>query len=200
MDVKDIHIIKENFFEGLIALGISAEVLQDIKNKILLIPVKSNTVLVEAGSVCTHVYFVMQGGFVCRYIHPVTADAKTINFYFNDVHPFMSCVDSFFTQSPGECELRSVADSVVLAMSKTDIDEMIKHDAVLHEFYMSLVITALTEESDLKLKIIAYSSDELYAYIMQQFPTIIQKVPSKYIAEFMGISAEWLSKLKSRKR
>ncbi|MEL6670459.1 MAG: hypothetical protein AAFP08_15920, partial [Bacteroidota bacterium] len=66
-------------------------------------------------------------------------------------------------------------------------------------FYHDVVITAMVEENEVKTKLIAYSSREKYDFILQEMPTVIQKVPSKYIAEFCGISAEWLSKLRKQK-
>jgi hypothetical protein len=61
-----------------------------------------------------------------------------------------------------------------------------------------LVTQALQEENDFKLKIISYSSERLYNYLITHCTKVIQQVPSKFIAEFMGISSEWLSKLKHR--
>ncbi len=177
---------------------LSPESLEFIRSHSELIPVKGNAVLVRPGKVCDRAFLVLQGGFVCRYIQPEQDVAKTINFYLEDLHPFMACVDSYFTQTPTECELRAIAPSIVLAMRKKDIDALLDKDAGLQRFYQELVITALTEENDLKLKIIAYRSEELYRYIVRQFPAVIRRVPSKYIAELMGISAEWLSKLKKQ--
>ena len=68
----------------------------------------------------------------------------------------------------------------------------------LLRIYHAQVTTALQEINDFEMKIIAYSSERLYNYLMATHPIIIQQVPAKYIAEFMGISSEWLSKLKHR--
>jgi len=181
-------------------LCISEETRQDIADKIEVKRVKSNTVLLMPGKVCTHVYFVVSGGFVCRYFNENLDVPKTINFYLDDLHPFMASVDSYFTQQPSNCELRAVRPSTVLCMSKKNLDALIKSNPILQEFYNSLVIQALVEENELKLKIIAHNAEQLYQYVLDELPAVIQKVPSKYIAEFMGISAEWLSKVKKRKK
>ena len=46
--------------------------------------------------VCTKIYLVVKGGFVCRYRDEKLEIEKTINFFFPDFHPFMTCIDSFF--------------------------------------------------------------------------------------------------------
>jgi hypothetical protein len=141
---------------------------------------------------------VLKGGFVCRFIDEELEIEKTINLYLEDFHPFMSCVDSFFLETKTQCELRAIAHSEVIEFNKKDIDTIISQDIDLFKFYHSLVTQALQEENDFKLKIISYSSERLYSYLISHCPKIIQQVPSKYIAEFMGISSEWLSKLKHR--
>ena len=161
--------------------------------------IKNNSVLLPAGKICDSAYFVVEGGFVCRYMDEEREIGKTINFYLQDIHPFMACIDSFFTQTPTQCELRAISDSVVVQIRKKDLDTLLAKEAVLQQFYQEMVVTALREENDLKLKIIAYSSEQLYKYIMDTFPSVIQQVPSKFIAELMGISPEWLSKLKRPK-
>ena len=181
-------------------LRISEETRQQIAGKIEVRRVKSNSILLMPGNTCTHVYFVVSGGFVCRYFNENLEIPKTINFYLDDLHPFMACVDSYFSQQPSACELRAVRDSVVLSMSKKNLDAMMQSNPVLQGFYDSLVIQALVEENELKLKIISHNAEQLYQYLLDELPAVIQKVPSKYIAEFMGISAEWLSKVKRRKK
>jgi CRP-like cAMP-binding protein len=175
---------------------VTSDSLERIVEKTSVLHIKSNQVLLSAGKICSNAYFVVNGGFVCRYIHPETGAAKTINFYLNDLHPFMACIDSYFIQKATSCELRAITASTVICMPKREIDQLIAEDASLKDFYYNVIITALTEENDLKLKIISYSSEALYHYIIQNFPSVIQRVPSKYIAELMGISPEWLSKLK----
>lgn len=196
MTQNDIHAYIDQFFEGLKSWRIDAAILAHIKGQIKILHVPSNRVLITEGNVCTQVYYVIEGCFVCRYINEQEGTAKTINFYANDLHPFMACIDSYFSQTPTHCELRAVSDAIVVALPKQALDQLLETDEALRRFYYSVVIQALTEENDLKLKLIAYPSGELYRYIVQELPMVIQKVPAKYIAEFMGISAEWLSKLK----
>ena len=181
-------------------LRISENTRQGIADKIEVNQVKSNTALLMPGATCSQIYFVVSGGFVCRYFNENLETPKTINFYLDDLHPFMASVDSYFTQQPSNCELRAIRDSVVLSMSKNNLDALLKSNPVLQDFYNSLVIQALVEENELKLKIISHNAEQLYQYLLDELPAVIRKVPSKYIAEFMGISAEWLSKLKKRRK
>jgi len=161
-----------------------------------LTTVKSKDTLIMPGEVCRHVYLVLQGGFVCRYIHEKTGAANTINFYLEDLHPIMTTLDSFFTQTPTNCELKAIMPSVVDVLPLNAITTLMERDEHFFKFYNDVLKTAMVEENDLKTKLISYSSKEKYAYLLEEMPSVIQHVPSKYIAEFCGISPGWLSKLK----
>lgn len=187
-----------NLIQELLKADIAPESIEQILQQGKRISVKSQAKLIEPGQVCDKAYFILKGGFVCRYIDDELEIEKTINFYLHDFHPFMGCVDSFFSGAKTQCELRAITQSEVFEFTKKDIDIFTNKDIRLLNFYHTLVTTALQEENDFKLKIIAYSSEQLYHYLITHCPVIIQKVPSKYVAEFMGITSEWLSKLKHR--
>ncbi len=186
------------FLQILQSSNISPDKIENLISKAKLLHVKSQSLLVKPNTICDKAYFVLKGGFVCRHIDKELEIEKTINFYLVDFHPFMGCVDSYFSGTKTQCELRAIANSEVMEFNKKDIDALISQDISLFTFYHSLIIQFLQEENDIKLKIISYSSERLYSHIMTHWPEIIQQVPSKFIAEFMGISSEWLSKLKHR--
>ncbi len=184
------------------------EVLQDFnfteaqinqaKSGIQLRSVKSNVTLIDPYTTCTKLFFILEGGFVCRKLNPNSGDFKTINFFLDDLHPFMTCVDSYFTGQETVCELRSVKECTFIEVSKDHIDELVASDRRFLEFYTFLVTRAFIETVEMKQKLISLKPIELYQDMITHFPQIIKSVPAVYIAEFIGISAEWLSKLKNK--
>lgn len=180
--------------------NVSSQSLEAIFQHASFLEVKNQAQLIRPGQVCNQIYFIISGSFVCRYIDEDLEIEKAINFFMDDFHPFMSCVDSFFSGEKTRCELRAIEHSTVIVLNKHNLESLIDTDTNLFRFYHSIVTTALQEENDFKLKIISYTSEQLYQYLISTFPMIIQRVPSRFIAEFMGISPEWLSKLKHKFR
>ncbi len=191
---------KDELLQALLLLGVSDTIVSLLSDKTEQVSLKANQLLIQRGKINTHLYYVLDGGFVCRYVSEDAEVERTINFYLNELHPIMACIDSYFAQTSTQCELRAIGNATVLAIPKKDIDLLIAQDTQLRFIFDTLLIQALTEENDLKLKIIACKPDALYQYLFHTFPVIIQKVPSKYIAELMGISAEWLSKIKAKQK
>ena len=187
-----------NFINELVDAGLPGHLIATIAGMGQLINIKSQTTLIDAGKECRMIYFILRGAFVCRYLNEETGDKRAIGFYMDDFQPFMTCVDSYFTNTRTACDLLAISNAEVIAFRKNDLVELADAHKVLSAFYYSRIINALVREHDFKIKLIQYSSDSLYRYIIYNYPQIVQKIPSKYIAEFMGISPEWLSKLKHK--
>jgi hypothetical protein len=169
-------------------------------NKLLelskVVAVKNRTKLVEVGEISQYVYFIVEGGFVARSFYFDNQKKSTTNFFLNDYFPFMGCLDSFFTGTKTKTELIAIKNSTLLAFHKSELDKILaeNHDILL--FYLQMTTEVLRNESELKVVLISSSKKDIYEYLIEKCNPVIKHVPAKYIAEFMGITAEWFSKMK----
>lgn len=178
--------------------NVGNETLSVLKKYLKIRVIKNKTSIIQPNEICDSVHFIVSGGFVCRYYDAQITEGKTIYFYLDQLHPFMACVDSFFTGVPTSCELQAIRESKIVSLRMDQLQPLLKSDINLFKFFHSIVLRALLEEHEFRLKLIAYSSARLYEHLLTHFPLIVREVPSRYIAEFMGITPEWLAKLKSR--
>ena len=51
-------------------------------------------------------------------------------------------------------------------------------------------------ELDFRTKLLTYSPKRMYELLISDYQQLIQNVSSRHIANFIGISPEWLSNLK----
>ena len=169
-------------------------------NKLLgiakLVSVKNKTKLVEVGEISQYCYFIVEGGFVARSFYFDNQKKSTTNFFLSDYFPFMGCLDSFFTGTKTKTELIAIKNSTLLALHKSDVDKILpeNHDILL--VYLQMITEVLRNESELKVVLINSSKKDIYEYLIEKCNPVIKDVPAKYIAEFMGITAEWYSKMK----
>jgi len=187
-----------NFISELKDAGLPEHLIDIVVDAGQLKSVKSQTTLIETGKQCEVIYFILKGSFVCRHLNKETGDKRVTGFHMCDFQPFMTCVDSYFTNTPTACDLLAISEAEVLTFRKNDMEKLAGAHQVLAAFYNAQIINALVSEHGFKTKLVQYSSESLYRYMIFNYPQIIQKIPSKYIAEFMGISPEWLSKLKHK--
>ena len=161
--------------------------------------INKKEILLKSKIICDKNYFLIEGAFVCKYIDEDNAIRKTINFFLEDFQNTFTCNDSFFTGKKTNYEIIALVDSRVIEIKKSDLDSLYLNDRLLFQFFYNLIYETLAVEINLKNKVISESSENLYKYLITNCPQVIKVVPSKYIAEFMGITPEWLSKLKKKK-
>lgn len=160
---------------------------------------KTHEILIRVGEQCNQIYYVIKGGFLRRFYNENSSVFRTISFHLSDHRPFMTLNESYFAQKPSFYEIKAFQQSEVLVFQRELIEKMYQTHALLQDFYQAKILEALIFENEFKSRLISYSSKEFYNYLCEEYPQIIQQVPSKYIADVMRISPEWLSKLKQKR-
>jgi signal-transduction protein with cAMP-binding, CBS, and nucleotidyltransferase domain len=164
-----------------------------------ILVVKKRTKLIQVGDVCDKGFFILDGGFISRIYNLKTKKSRTQNFFLDDYNPFMSCEDSYFTGEKTNTDLLAIKDSLIIEFTKNDLERLTEKNQDLANFFNNyILVNALKQESELRKILNAYSKEEIYSYLIEKANPVVKNVPSKYIAEFIGISAEWLSKTKKK--
>lgn len=161
--------------------------------------IRKNKVLVNPGDICDVGYLIVEGGLILTHVKPNSGDEKVVNFFLPSFQPYCTIWDSYFTGLPTQCKLFAIKDTVVGIVDKSEIESQISMDQEIRNFYLTNLNEILVFENNLRVKLITSTPEEFYHYLINEFPIVIKHIPSKYIAQFMGISREWLSKIKSLK-
>ena len=108
-------------------------------------------------------------------------------------------IESFFLQKPSYESIQALEETVLHYVSYKDLQYMYRQ---FPEF--NFIGRVLTEkyysQSEQRLYAIRMQrADERYGYLMQNLPELIQRVPSSYIASYLGITLETLSRIKSKR-
>lgn len=162
--------------------------------------IKKNEILIQPGDICRHGYMIISGGLIMTHVNEFNDSEKVVNFFLPTIQPFCTVWDSYFTETNTQCKLFAFQDSIVGFVNKNDMEEKISSDPEIRNFYLQKLNETLVFENNLRIKLLTYTFKQFYDYLIAEHPQIIRDVPTKYVAEFMGISREWLSKIKSKKK
>jgi len=156
---------------------------------------KRNEILLEAGSICRHMYFVNKG---CLRVYLSDTEGRESTRFLIPDGRFGTAFPSFILQEPSPASIQALEPSEVLYISYADFRELpdllpqwekIYLKNLEHDYIMSI----RRIES-----LITMDAKERYALLMKTEPGLIQRLPSKIIADYLGISQETLSRLKSK--
>ncbi len=159
------------------------------------IKLQSHKTLIDLNEIANKMFFVKKGGAVLYHIHPKTGEERAINFFIPDYHPVATIAESFAYGKPSKYRLATFTNSELIEISK-EAATSLRNSPELGEIFQNYGIMTLLEKNELRAMLISLSSEEMLHYLHANLPQIIQQVPSKYIANFLGITPQWLSKLK----
>lgn len=151
--------------------------------------------LLKQGQISSNIYFVKKGLVRCFYLK----EDKEVSSWFMSEGDVITSVESFFNQSVSYESIQTLEDSVLYSISYKDLQHAY---LTFPEFnFVGRVLTEkyyrLSEQRLYSLRM--QRALEKYHYLLQYFPQLIQRVPSKYLASYLGITEETLSRIRAQK-
>ncbi|AXG69855.1 hypothetical protein KORDIASMS9_02083 [Kordia sp. SMS9] len=149
------------------------------------ITVKKGEIIQHSGTLNSKIYHVKSG-----LLRGYTIDKKGKEHIFIFAPENWTIADSNPPEIPCELFIDALEDSTVIVMQKNVDDEkdnvkpIIKRLAVLQKRVIMLM---------------SYSAKERYQHFIETYPNILQRVPQKMIASYLGITPEALSTIKNQK-
>lgn len=156
--------------------------------------IKRKQFYLHRGEVCKHSAFVLDG---C--LRGYTIDAQGFEHILNFAPPdwWMADMYSLLSQQPGHLNIDALADTQVLLLSKADQEILYAQIPKFERFFRILTEKSLVNFQQRTLDILSLPAQQRYLTFCQRYPTLIQSIPQKYIASYIGVTPEFLSKLRN---
>ena len=155
---------------------------------------KKNFVLKE-GEVCNKIHFVTKGLLRCFYIR----NNIEINSLFMREGDVIISVESFFKQTESKEQIQAIEDCSLYYINYDELQFAFENfpdfnsiGRILTEKYY-----LLSEQRLYSLRM--QRANERYLFLLNHFPQILLRVPLKYIASYLGITEETLSRIRALK-
>ena len=155
--------------------------------------VTKGTSLIETGKLTDKVFFILSG--YLRYFKIIdSGEEQVIHLY--APQDFATSLNSFFLGKKAEEALQTITDCEFLYISKPDLEKLYSTNNKWQHFGRKLMESFLIEKEERIIDQLSLSAHDRYLKLMKNQPDIIQNVPVKYIASFIGIQPESLSRIR----
>ena len=156
---------------------------------------KKKSFLLREGEVCKFEGFVTKGVF--RVYHIDKRGAEQI-LYFAMENWWITDIDSFTTQTPSQLFIEALEDSEVLLISKKDKEFAYEHMPKIEKLFR--VMTQKTHVALQRRMIdnLSKTADQRYLDFIEKYPQLHQRLSNLQIAAYLGISHEFLSKIRNK--
>lgn len=161
-------------------------------NKGKLIQLRKGELLIKEGHIEQHLYFVKEGAI--RAFYQSEKEEYTIRFGYQG--NIINSLASYISQSPSELCLEALKKTEVLALKKSQIEELIysNHENTIAYLHLieHLVVQQIERETDLLIE----SPSARIERVLKRSPNLFQHIPLKHIASYLRMTPETLSRIR----
>ncbi|MFT3843458.1 MAG: Crp/Fnr family transcriptional regulator [Lacibacter sp.] len=154
--------------------------------------VKRKTILTAAGETERYLYFVLEGIQRAFYLGQESKEATIV---FTYPPSFSGVADSFLTQTSSLYFLETITASRFLRISYDQVQQLMKQHAGIQQMIFNATAAALKGALHRQIELLCYSNEEKFKTLLQRSSHILNLVPHKYIASYLGMDATNFSKL-----
>lgn len=157
--------------------------------------VKKNQYLVHEGAVQRCTNFVNKGSVRTYYIAP---DAQEHIVQFAIEGWWISDLQSFIMQLPATFNVQAIEDSEILEISFENMELLYEKIPKMERYFRIITQRAFVSFQQRVIQNISMTAEERYLAFQAKHPQMELRIPQKLIASYVGISAEFLSKIRKR--
>mgnify|MGYP000521768176 CR=1 FL=1 len=185
----------------LILKNISRHITLDEKEKTLFLSmlepksIKRKTLYLQMGNVCKYSAFVLEGalkGFT------VDQEGKEHILSFATPDWWISDMYSLLSQKPAILNIEAIADAEILMLSRENQQLLYEKVPKFERFFRILVENSLVANQQRLIDNMSSTAEERYLRFIKKYPGIPSCVPQHNIASYLGITPEFLSKIRAR--
>ncbi|MEX2234714.1 MAG: Crp/Fnr family transcriptional regulator [Cyclobacteriaceae bacterium] len=148
-----------------------------------------------AGEVCKHSAFVLEGAVKS---YTVDEEGKEHILSFATKDWWISDLYSLISRKPAILNIEAIADSEVLMLSREKQELLYEKVPKFERFFRILVENALVANQQRLIDNLSSTAEDRYLRFIKKYPTIPSCVPQHNIASYLGITPEFLSKIRAR--
>lgn len=158
--------------------------------------VKKKKDLLVPGEVCKYVYFVTKGGLRSYFV-----DSKGVEHIYQIRldNSWISDLESFFSQRPSKYYIEAMEDTQMLRISHEQLEQLYHEVPKLERYFRILFQKAYINALERLNATMWESAVERYNDMLKEHSDIFQRVPLTYIASYLGITPESLSRIRKKK-
>ena len=153
---------------------------------------KRKTIITNPDITEKHLYFVIDGVQRIYYLDDFGREATII---FSYTHSFAGVIDSFLLQSPSKYYFETLTKSTLLKADFKVFKALTERYRELDYLIQKLSIYALSGVLERMVELQCYSSEEKFKSLLKRSPHLLNQIPQKYLANYLGIDPTNFSKL-----
>lgn len=155
------------------------------------ISVKRKQLLTRIGEPEKWLYFVLDGVQRAFYEHK----GKEATLVFSYAPSFSGVLDSFFTQTPSRFYLETLTASTLMKIHYKDLNQLMETQPEIERWVRVALSDVLAGTLERQVELLSFSAEEKFRALLKRSPHVLNLIPQKYLASYIGIDETTFSKM-----
>lgn len=168
-----------------------------ITSKATMLELRKDDYFSEAGKIPRQIGFIIEG--VVRFCY-YNNKGEEITHHFIEENNFVSDQQKFEAQVAASEYIQAVTDCKLLVFSKKDWDGIGNTIVGWHTITGLIVKNCLLKTIERRSPLVSEDATTRYLSFIENFPTLINRIPLSYIASYLGITQQSLSRIRKNIR
>ncbi|MBK8152061.1 MAG: Crp/Fnr family transcriptional regulator [Saprospiraceae bacterium] len=156
--------------------------------------IKKKTTLLEIGKVSNEVFYLIKG---CIRLY-CEKDGEELSTYFFTENMFAGSYDSFLSRKPSKVAIETLEECEVLVLTHKGQEKLYEIFPKMNEFIRKAIEQRFILLHDLFISYLLNSPEERYLMLQKDRPELLQRIPQRQIASYIGVTPVSLSRIRNR--
>jgi CRP-like cAMP-binding protein len=148
--------------------------------------------LYQKGKTENNIYFIESG--TLKICYDLKEQEIIVGFGYKNT--FIFDLPSFFTGQPSNFHIQAIKSSQLYGINKTDFYKLLDTNLAIAKYWRTRTELILLDLVEREIDILTTSPEERYQRLQKRRPELFQHIPNKYIASYLRMTPETLSRLK----
>ena len=156
---------------------------------------QSKEVLLNFKQQDSNLYFVKSG---CVRLFVIDKNGEQINLGFGYENSLITCFQTFIEGKPSLISIEAILETELIAIAKADLMQLIHSNSEIALWYQSMLEYTLTGHIQRQVELLTLKPYERYDVFVKRSGHLINRIPLKYIASYLMMKPETLSRIRAR--
>lgn len=155
--------------------------------------IKRRQMILQEGFVCKHYTFITKG---CFRMYGIDDKGMEHNIQFAAEGDWISDIGSFHSQKNSRLFIEALEPSEIIQIEQQDLYFLYRNIPKLDRIFKVIIENKYVELQNRVLQSISSTAQQRYVNFLEQYPRLANRLPNVQIASYLGITPEFLSKIR----
>ncbi|WP_068855069.1 Crp/Fnr family transcriptional regulator [Leyella lascolaii] len=154
---------------------------------------KKGETILKTGETCRNIYYIDRG-LIRQYYYKYD---KEVTEHLGEGHTIFMCIESLFKEEPSQIQVDALETSVIYALPKTELERVALHSVNIQLMYRKILEESLII-SQVHADLVRFeTAQNRYKRMCKLMPQVVLRAPLVYIASYLQMTPETLSRVRA---